>query len=59
MDQLIDSINGDISSLEERAVIDLMNTLSTIIGTESKLSRKSVELSRRVHNVVTDMAVEN
>jgi len=59
MEQLIESINGDISLLEERTVISLINSLTKIASQNNKLVGKSIDLVRRVHQVVATMAIEN
>ena len=60
--KLIDSINNDISSLEERPVIDLMKALSKMLTQQhlqAGVQAQARELFKRVHNVVSDMAIEN
>ena len=60
--KLIDSINNDISSLEERPVIDLMKALSKLLTQQHlqpNVQGQARDLFKRVHNVVSDMAIEN
>ena len=62
MQQMITSIGEDISALDERPVITLVNTLVKIISQRIEngpLNRETVNLLQSVHNVVSDMAVEN
>jgi hypothetical protein len=44
--KIIESIENDISSLEERPVVELMNSLTKIISSDqrSKMSQKAVKL---------------
>ena len=59
--QLIGSIKNDISSLEERPVVDLVDALTKIIAQDAspKVTAEARQLLGRVHGVVSDMAVEN
>lgn len=59
--KLIDSIKNDISSLEERPVVDLVNALTKLISQRQrgKVASEALQLFSRVHSVVSDMAVEN
>jgi len=61
MGALVDSIKEDISSLEERPVLDLVNVLSRLLaqGLRPQTSAKAADLLATVHGVVSDMAVEN
>ena len=62
MQQIIMSIGEDISSLDERPVINLVNTLTKILAQKidnNQLNKETINLMQSVHNVVSDMAVEN
>jgi len=58
---LLESINDDISSLEERPVVELMQALTKIIALNPRndVMQTATYLYKRVHDVVSDMAVEN
>ena len=56
------SIGEDISALDERPVITLVNTLARILSQKienGQLNKATIDLLQSVHNVVSDMAVEN
>ena len=60
--QIIMSIGEDISALDERPVINLVNSLTKILAQKldnNQLNRETINLMQSVHNVVSDMAVEN
>lgn len=62
MQQIIMSIGEDISALDERPVINLVNSLTKILAQKidnNQLNRETINLMQSVHNVVSDMAVEN
>lgn len=54
--QFIDSIQEDITSLDERSVVELMNSLNNVISndnTSANLRRVSSKLQQTVHQVVS------
>ena len=62
MQQIIMSIGEDIAALDERPVINLVNSLTKILAQKidnNQLNRETINLMQSVHNVVSDMAVEN
>ena len=62
MTQIIQSIGVDISALDERPVLTLINTLTKIMSQRTasrELNTETLNLINNVHNVVSDMAVEN
>ena len=62
MHQIVQSIGEDISALDERPVIFLVDTLANILAQKidnGPLNRETANLLHSVHNVVSDMAVEN
>ena len=58
IEKILQSIEQDISSLEEQTVVFLMNNLSQMIGSNLTGNTAS-NLFKTVHNVVCEMAVEN
>ena len=61
IEKLLDSIQYDISSLEERPVVELMNALTKVMTSDMRMSliRNAEELFSMVHTIVTEMAVNN
>jgi len=59
--KLLHSIEGDLSQLEERTVLDLMDVLRKVHSTRLSLAvtEKSASLIENLHNIVCDMASEN